>query len=365
MLKMLPCVFAVKNTYQIMVRVESESLMWVKVGDNCYYDDSNGILRSYKNIHRMIVPAEELDKNGKYTIYEREIKERKPYFTETEEVKEYSFDFVPANRENLRAYHIADAHNLVDAPVRAEKAFGDIDFLIMNGDIPNHSGDIENFDNIYKIAEEITEGKKPVVFSRGNHDMRGIYAECIEDYTPTDNGKSYFTFRLGNLWGMVLDCGEDKQDDNEEYGNTVCCHAFRQRQTQFIKDVIKNADSEYLQEGIKNRLIIVHNPFTEQRKSVSGIFNIEADIYTEWGKLIRENIKPDAMLCGHYHEQYVSYPGDEHDSLGHPSPVIVGSEIDFEKKYFCGCGLEFTDKSINVEFTSSDGEILQKTSIKK
>lgn len=123
MLKMLPCVFAVKNTYQIMARVESESLMWVKVGDNCYYDDSNGILRSYKNIHRMIVPAEELDKNGKYTICEREIKERKPYFTETEEVKEYSFDFVPANRENLRAYHIADAHNLVDAPVRAEKAY--------------------------------------------------------------------------------------------------------------------------------------------------------------------------------------------------------------------------------------------------
>ncbi len=362
MLKMLPCVFAVKNTYQIMVRVESESLMWVKVGDNCYYDDSNGILRSYKNIHRMIVPAEELDKNGKYIICEREIKERKPYFTETEEVKEYSFDFIPANGENLRAYHIADAHNFVDEPVRAEKTFGDIDFLIMNGDIPNHSGDMENFDNIYKIAEEITEGKKPVVFSRGNHDMRGIYAECIEDYTPTDNGKSYFTFRLGNLWGMVLDCGEDKQDDHEEYGNTVCCHAFRQRQTQFIKDVIKNADSEYLQEGIKNRLIIVHNPFTEQLKPP---FDIEADIYMEWGKLIRENIKPDAMLCGHYHEQYVSYPGDEHDSLGHPSPVIVGSEIDFEKKYFCGCGLEFTDRSINVEFTSSDGEILQKTSIKK
>ena len=34
------------------------------------------------------------------------------------------------------------------------------------------------------------------------------------------------TFRLGNLWGILLDCGEDKNDDRPEYGGTICCHAF-------------------------------------------------------------------------------------------------------------------------------------------
>ena len=90
----------------------------------------------------------------------------------------------------------------------AAKAFGDIDFLILNGDLPDHSGDIKNFTAIHRIVAEITDGEKPVVFSCGNNGMRGIYAENIEEHTPTDKGNSYYTFRLGSIWGMVLDCGE-------------------------------------------------------------------------------------------------------------------------------------------------------------
>ena len=77
-------------------------------------------------------------------------------------------------RSDARFYHIADAHNMVDEPVASARAFGDIDFLVLNGDLPNHSGDINNFTTIHRIAAEITSGEKPVVFSRGNHDLRGI-----------------------------------------------------------------------------------------------------------------------------------------------------------------------------------------------
>ena len=129
------------------------------------------------------------------------------------------------------------------------KAYGKIDFLILNGDLPNHSGDISNFTTIHRIASEITGGEIPVVFSRGNHDMRGIYAENIAEHTPTDHGNSYYTFRLGGVWGLVLDCAEDKNDDHPEYGNCNCCHAFRREQTKFIESVIKNAaDAEVVAE---------------------------------------------------------------------------------------------------------------------
>lgn len=46
-----PVVYAVGNSYQIMVPVSCETLMWVAVGDRCYYDDSNGILRSAVTTH--------------------------------------------------------------------------------------------------------------------------------------------------------------------------------------------------------------------------------------------------------------------------------------------------------------------------
>lgn len=53
-------------------------------------------------------------------------------------------------------------------------------------------------------------------FSRGNHDMRGKLSEKMQTYTLTDNGNSYYSFQIGALWEMVLDCGEDKADSHEE-----------------------------------------------------------------------------------------------------------------------------------------------------
>ena len=140
---MIPAVFVVDGTYQIMVRREKPALMWIKVGDKCYYDHSNGVLRSDTKIHKMTVPMEVLDRVGEYTICEREMINRKPYFPQTGEIKETVYKFYPVkNSEKIRAYHIADSHNAVMPPVVASKAYGDIDFLILNGDIVDCSADI-------------------------------------------------------------------------------------------------------------------------------------------------------------------------------------------------------------------------------
>ena len=318
-----PIVYAVGKNYQILVPVNCETLMWVEVGEKNFYDHVNGILRSNCTTHRMTVPMGRLDAAGKYKICYRIVKERKPYYSEVSDVFEYESRFYPVKEEEARFFHIADAHNQVDKPVAAAKAFGEIDFLILNGDLPDHSGDIKNFTTIHKIAAEITNGEKPVVFSRGNHDMRGIYAENIAEHTPTDNGKSYYTFRLGSIWGMVLDCGEDKPDDHVEYAHTICCTDFRERQTKFIKNVIAKANKEYEEDGVKHRIIVMHDPFTEYLpKRVS-----ERDMvtYEEWANLLREYVKPNLMICGHVHQAYVTNVGDELDRLGQACPVIVGS----------------------------------------
>lgn len=356
MLKTAPCVFAVGDTYQIAVPVTTASLVWIKVGEKCYYDASNGVMRSGKMIHKITVPAKELDAAGQYTVCEREIIERKAYFTETREAAEYTYQFIPVKSGRTRFYHIADAHNLVSESVQAAKTYGEIDFLILNGDIQDSSQRVEAFDVIYEIAAQITKGEKPVVFARGNHDLRGVCAEVFEDYTPTGNGKTYYTFRLGSVWGLVLDFGEDKQDEGDEYGHTICCRAFREAETEFIKQTIQNAGSEYLQEGVQTKLVIAHVPFNEKHE---GIFDIENDICDEWIRLLRENIKPDMMICGHEHKLYVSYPGDEKDFRGEPCPVVVASERIPGKEYFAGGGFEFDGKSIICTFTSSEGKKLK------
>ena len=94
MLKYDPAVFAVENTYQIMVLIKKPSLMWVEIGGKCYYDETNGILRSMKKIHRITVPADELNKAKEYTVCERVIIKRLAYHTLSMETKKYHFSFL-------------------------------------------------------------------------------------------------------------------------------------------------------------------------------------------------------------------------------------------------------------------------------
>ena len=67
-MKTHPAVFAVGREYQIMVPVSRPTLFWVEVGGACFYDDSNGILRSNVTTHRVSVPMAALDAAGGYTV---------------------------------------------------------------------------------------------------------------------------------------------------------------------------------------------------------------------------------------------------------------------------------------------------------
>lgn len=99
MLKTHPAVFAVGDEYQIMVCVKAPCLMWVKVGNENFYDDSNGILRSNVTTHRMKVPAELLNEVKAYTVCWRKIIDRKPYFPETEAERQLTYSFRPVTGE--------------------------------------------------------------------------------------------------------------------------------------------------------------------------------------------------------------------------------------------------------------------------
>ncbi|MBO4897703.1 MAG: metallophosphoesterase [Clostridia bacterium] len=366
-----PVVFSVGDNYQIFVPGGRGSTMWVSIGGENYYDGANGVLRSDVLVHKMTVPKKVLDTAQSYTIYKRNIVERKPYFTETEEPEHKSFSFKAPEGNKIRAYHVADAHSNLKPPVLAAKAFGNIDLLILNGDIQTSSESEEEILNIYKIASDITEGAIPVVYARGNHDLRGSFAEYLDRYTPCENGNTFFTFRVGDVWGLVLDCGEDKLDNHAEYGNTLCCESFRRTETGYLREMVQNAESEYTAEGVKHRIVICHMPFTKIEK---GEFDIERDVYAEWVNILNEKIKPEFMLCGHKHALNIYEPGGEHDGYGQGFPVIIGSEIknahteNHDGAYFIGCGIEFSDEKTHFSFTDSDGNFLKNeynTSVKK
>ena len=354
-LRTYPSVFAVDREYQIFVPVSCEVTMWVEVGGSTYYDESNGILRSKNMIHRISVPQDALDNAGEYTLYYRRIFNRVPYWTENGDAASEHFRFKPLPSNSFRAYHISDAHSMVKEPIDAAKlyaeTYGAPDLFIFSGDIAEDSDNLERFASVYMISGELSRGEVPVVFARGNHDMRGAVAEYLTENTPNHLGRSYYTFRLGSLWGIVLDCAEDKPDESSEYGNTICAHAFRMRETAFIENVIKNAQNEYLAEGVERRIVVVHAPFIEKRKPP---FDIEEDTYACWARLLRENIHPHVMISGHKHKLIVSYPGDELDEFGSPSPVIVAGVPEHKLSLYTGGGYHFEKNGIGVVFCDNE-----------
>jgi len=360
-----PTVFAVADQYNIFIPFSDEVIVKVRVAGKMYYDDCCGILRSNTNMHKVEIPMAELDKAKNYTVVYRKMIERKPYFPTSEEEREVSFDFRPVPGEGkINIYHVSDAHNLVKEPVSAGRFFGEeLDLLVMNGDIPNHSGDVKNFNAICEIASGITEGRCPAVFARGNHDTRGIHAEDMPNYIPIHNGKTYYTFRCGAVWGLILDCGEDKNDTSTEYGGTICFHEFRLRETEFIRQVIENAENEYKAEGVEHRLVISHIPFTHIQRPP---FDIEQELYGEWSRLMREAIKPTLALYGHMHICEVSPVGGEMDHLGQACPAVFGSKPIFGKdgeNGFVGCAVTLDGEKTTVWFNDNKGNILEQIDI--
>ena len=359
-----PTVFAVGNSYQIFILMSREAIVRVRVGDRTFYDDACGVLRSGKQVHTVELPMSVLDSAGEYCVVWNNVIERKPYFPTSEPEASLTLPFRPLPREGkINIYHIADAHNMVDEPVSAGRYFGEqLHLLVLNGDIPDHSGLIENFYAICKIASGVTGGECPVVCARGNHDSRGVHAEDMPDYIPTQNGKTYYSFRLGRVWGLVLDCGEDKPDEHDAYGGMNCFHDFRLRQTDYIRSVIARAATEYAAEGVEHRLIISHAPFTHVDPPP---FDIEQELYAEWARLIREHIKPTLQLHGHKHFVGVMRPYDEYDDFGLACPAIIGAKPLFQSSErsvaaFIGAAVTLSGDKITVTFNQSTGEIVDR-----
>ncbi len=302
-LKFDPMVFVMGYDYQIIFLTETKGLGFIEI-DGVRYSNEEGGLLIYDCVHKINVPGDALNKAGKYTVVFIEYLDKKPYFPEGVEKVRKEYNFYPVGDE-FRLFQFADTHARVDTPLELYRETGGCDIILFNGDINEHSYSIENFYTSFQLAEGSVHGERPIIYSRGNHDTRGYAAQDLLGYIPTAfrNGRreTFYSFRTGSLWGLVLDCGEDKRDTNEEYGGTIEFSPFRRRQTEYIKSLIADKENEYAADGVKTKLAFCHIPFTHIDNPP---FDIEDEIYTEWVKLLGE-IGIDLLVCGHMHRTYV------------------------------------------------------------
>lgn len=360
MLKYAPAVFITGDQYMIMVRTQEHCFLSVQIGDQAFPDAVNGVMRSCDLTHTVYVPMALLDEARHYAVTVTRVLERKTYYTQAGESKTYDYDFAPVLCGHARVFHLADTHRNQTAPIACGKAYGPIDLLILNGDVLSDCVSENDFDHVLVFTDALTGGHVPTLHVRGNHDGRGPLAEKMDALMPKVDGKTYFTFRVGDIWGVVLDCGEDKPDDHIQYGGTSCCHAFRQAQTAFLQRVIARKDAEYNAPGVRHKWVICHHPFTFK---LPEPFDIELDTYAAWAKLLKEHVQPEFLLSGHLHLTAICPPGNPLDNLGQPCTLLLGSADKDGEEYHAGMGLDITPQGVKVTFIDNHGTVLHEAEI--
>ncbi len=369
-----PVVFVIGNDYDIMFYTEKKGAAAVRVGGKMYWDSTNGLIKSEDNIHSVRIPQELLNEAGEYTVIYSHYPHREPYFPSHTEPEEVTYTFrAPREDDGLQIYWLSDTHEKYESPSRTGQFFGDaLDLLVLGGDI-GESLSVDHILNVYRVAERVTHGARPVLYVRGNHDLRGILGEIMPKYVATDKGNTYFTFRLGSLWGIVLDCGEDKRDDSTEYGGTADFNTFRAEQTEFVRRVIKNADGEYLSSGVKYKMAFCHLPFTDYAPNDPQFDQSWAKEYYEaWCEGLNE-MGIDLMMTGHMHSCYTREPAEQTALNTVPAfPLVVSctpndhpfTKSELSEDEFTGSAIEINDGTFNLKYTNSKRESVFEKEIK-
>ena len=365
-----PVVCAVNRDYHIMVPVNGETLMRVTVNGRDYFCHSNGVRRTDVPVQRFIVPMKELDAAKAYTLHYRKVISRMAYACIKGKTVSKTYSFRPvSDPSELHVYVLSDCHGLGKEATEAAAYFGDsLDLLILNGDVSSSCMTIDEALLPFDIAYAVTKGSVPCVITRGNHDLRGKYSERLHELMPTDNGRTYYQVCLGPLWLLVLDCGEDKNDDHREYGGTAAFHTMRQEESRFLRSLFNDPAAGYLSSGVREKIILSHIPVTHRNRGEEKgerPFDIEDELYSGWIDGINRNVKPDLCIAGHLHRNTVwEIDGPEnHRRIG--CPVLITGVPKHGKHRNCsGAAVVFSDRSIVVSFTDRHHNISEEITIR-
>lgn len=305
-------VYAVEKDYQIVFSTSDSAICWVEIGDERYYDLYAGSMRSKDKVHKVTVPQAILDDAGSYTVCAKQMIYRGPFGGYTGKTISRSYDFRPVDdSDGLRHIALSDVHEAVDAAIKAgtedelgQVAFADIqdtDFIVLLGDLVSMVETEDDAQLANELAHGITKGEIPVIYARGNHEIKGEFAEELYKYVGSKNQSYNYTVTLGDddVFAVVLDLGEDHEDDYWEYYGTAQFELYRQEQTQMLEQILEDGDyADY-----RYRMMVCHIPVVYVDEN--GYFE---EYRNEWTALLNE-MDLDIGLSGHKHVLWPLIPG--------------------------------------------------------
>ena len=295
-----PVVYAVEDNYQIVFSTNCEATGWVEVGGVNYYDTYNGTTKTFTKIHKIEVPMSALDSAKKYTVHSQKTIYAGPFGGFMGRDISQSVEFKPVNTDDgIQYLSFSDVHMNISNTEETASYVDNYDFLVLAGDLVS---DVETFEDANynnEVAYRITKGRIPVIYARGNHDVKGRYGAELHKYVGAKDESFYYTFYFKDIYGVVLDLGEDHDDDWWEYYGTAHYADYHKEQITFLEEEIAKKDYEHY----AYHLVISHIPIpfvnyrlnheTVKRNMTTLLNQMDVDMY----------------LCGHQHQLMIFEPG--------------------------------------------------------
>ena len=173
---------------------------------------------------------------------------------------------------------------LMQTPEAEQAAF----HLSLGDNLSHAAGRDVLFDGVITPLAEANEHRSveiPAVFVRGNHEQLGAFACEYFDVMGHPTGKTWYSFRHGDAFFIVLDSGDDRADSPERvlFSNSE----MQQEERRFLEQTVL---SKPYREA-RFRIVMVHMPPFAKRPGVLEMIR----------PLLEAEIAPDLMLCGHEH----------------------------------------------------------------
>ena len=291
--------------------------------------------------------------------------------------KEYSFKTFDPAATRYRFFLTADTQ----VPyLRREMFIRKLLNQALKTDLPvaftGHLGDMSNeFYNFELEVLRVTElfSPLPFFFVRGNHEYRGTETADWYNYFAPD-GKSYFAFRHGKVFFIMLDSGNNFPNN---YGDLNA--GLMREQREWLKKIIKTPECR----TAEFRIVMSHhtNPF-DPRKSGEKMHGLTKNIYDlAHGVIMSENpeCRIHLWLAGHTHRFLRTTPNSREYRRLDALKICEGHKVKFTERYpytilvgeygrknntFTGVTVDVLPGQLKVDTILPDGTLLDSFKIK-
>ena len=207
---------------------------------------------------------------------------KKPYEFKTYPVKPREITFLVLNDIHERPQFMKELCKNVDLKK--------LDFVLLNGDMSNRIRSQKHIMDAYlDTCVSMFATDVPLFFNRGNHELRGEFADYLNRYFPTNNGKYYRLQHVAGVDFLFIDSGEDKPDADLEYCGIVECDQYREEQERWLRSLQE-------EKKIGKYPVVVFSHMPPTLKNWHGPLHMQETLTPELNKM---NVS--VMLSGHLH----------------------------------------------------------------